>query len=74
MSNFSRMKLFWHGTLGSNAARVATKQSQEQIQAKMARDRVVSRYKELKKNAKRGMAGTEALRKGSPNMRPGKSS
>jgi hypothetical protein len=74
MSNFSRTKLFWQGTLGCNAARVATKQSQEQIQARMGRDRVEARYKELKENAERGMAGTEALGKGSPDMRSGKSS
>ena len=74
MSNFSRTKLFWAGSKGSNAARVATKQSQEQIKAKMASERVKARYKELKEIAERGMAGTEALRKESANMRTGKSS
>lgn len=65
MSNFSKTKLFWHGTKGSNAARVASKQSQEQLSAIMARERVKARYQELKQNAERrgDPTGTEAVRK-----------
>ena len=47
MSNFSRTKLFWAGSKGCNAARVAETQRQEELQARMARDRVVARYQEL---------------------------
>jgi hypothetical protein len=61
MSNFSRTRLFWQGTKGSNAARIAEKQAQERIQAQMACERVKARYRELKENAERRMAGTEAL-------------
>jgi hypothetical protein len=53
MSDFSRTRLFWQGTLGSNAARVAEKQSQEQLNAQMALERIKDRYQELKQNAKR---------------------
>jgi len=54
MSNFSRTKLFWAGSKGCNAARVAETQRQEELQARMARDRVVARYRELKNGKGRG--------------------
>lgn len=67
MSNFSKTKLFWNGTKGCNAARVAFHQSQEQLQARMASERVQARYKELKERANRSAAGagTQAERKAS---------
>jgi hypothetical protein len=66
MSNLSRTKLFWSSTKGRNATRIAEKQAHEQLQAKMARDRVVARYQELKRDAdlRRGLTGTEAGREG----------
>ena len=54
MSNLSRTKLFWAGSKGSNAASVAETQNQKELQARMARDRVVARYQELKDGEGRG--------------------
>jgi hypothetical protein len=53
MSNFSRTKLFWQGTKGSNAAMVAEKQSQERLQARIGIARIEAWYQELKQNAER---------------------
>jgi hypothetical protein len=65
MSNYSRTKLFWSGTEGRNAARVAAKQADEQLQARMAKERVEAKYRELKQNAKRrgNPPGAETKRK-----------
>jgi hypothetical protein len=60
MSDFSRSRLFWSGTKGSNAARVGEKQLQEQLNAKMGRERIMARYQELKERADRSAAGTQA--------------
>jgi hypothetical protein len=73
MSNFSRSKLFWSGTEGRNAARVAAKQADEQLQARMARERIEARYKELRERAERrgDPVGTQAIREDMDGSRTG---
>jgi len=76
MSDLSRTRLFWRGTKGRNAARVAEKQAQDRLNAEMARERVMARYQELKQNAERrgDQPGTQAERQDAVGRRTGEAS
>jgi len=67
MKSDRKSRLFWKGTPGRNAARVAFQQSQAQLSARMASERVQAKYKELRERADRSAtgAGTQAERKAS---------
>ena len=65
MSDHSRTELFWRGTKGRNAAKVAARQEDKRLQDEMASKRIKAQYRELKDRAERrgDPPGTQAVRK-----------